>query len=125
MKALLMSVERQKAEFVDAPWDFEELYKLINCQTIELAYRTLDGKEFMFALDEEGLFVENQRISAVDRAMKPMFVGSYVVFGLDEDNNPRYLTQEEQEILIKHVSYVGTRMYPHGLLMLKDLQIAE
>ena len=62
MKTLLMSVERQKAEFVDAPWDFEELYKLINCQTIELAYRFLDGTEFMFALDEEGLFVQNQKI---------------------------------------------------------------
>ncbi len=123
MKALLMSVERQKAEFIDAPWNFEELYKLISCQTIELAYRFIDGTEFMFALDEDGLFVQNHKISAVDKSMKPMFVGSYVVFGLDEEGKPRDLTQKEQEILMKHVTYIGTMNYPFGLLMLRDLEV--
>ena len=122
MQAMLLSVDKQKAEFIDAPFDFEKLYELINCSTIELAYRKIDGITFMFCLDEEGLFVQEQKISAVDIAMKPMFVGSFVVFGLDEEGGARDLNEVEMQTLIKHVEYIGTQNYPSGLLMLRDLE---
>ncbi len=125
MKSLLLSVEKQKAEFVDIPFDFEKIYSLINCRTIELAYRKIDGIIFMFCLDEEGLFVENQKISAVDTKMQPMFVGSFVLFGLDDEGEPRDLTENEIQVLVRHVEYIGTQHYPSGLLMMRDLEYEE
>lgn len=122
MKGLLLSVERQKAEFVDIEKNFERYYELMNCDTVEYAYRRVGGIPFLFVCDENALMVSDPLISAVSRSMGAMLFGSLLVYGATDDGNARDLTDEEVDILKNNVCYVGTVNHPRGLLVIKDVE---
>ncbi len=122
MKALLLSVEKQKTEFTDLPFGLGKLYEHLNCQTVQVIYYKVEETVFMFCADEEGLMVSDPVMSAIDKNLEPMLVGSFAVFGLDEIWEPRDLTEDECELLKKHILRVPTQKHPEGLLMLAGVE---
>lgn len=68
-------VNEDKAEMVEIEEKLQSYYDVLNCDYIDVAVREIDGKEFDIICDDEGLFKENQIITAVNQSMQPQLVG--------------------------------------------------
>lgn len=77
--------------------NLDEFYEVLDCNTIDLDCNTIDivvrkiGTEYFdIVCDDEGLFKENPRVSAVDKNGKPMLVGN--LFICKHDNEGRLVS---------------------------------
>lgn len=118
MKALLLDVMEGKVETVDAD-GVEEFYKLLHCTTIDIVQRIIGDRWYDIVCDDNGTFVENPRISAVDSKGQIMLVGNLLICGLaDADGVLTSLSEEDIEHIKESIQKVKTVMHPEGLLMI-------
>ena len=76
MKAFLIDVKNNEAKAVETDGGLDSLYKLTDCTCIDIAVRKIGGKWFDIVCDDEGLFRDDIKISAVNRDGEPMLVGN-------------------------------------------------
>ena len=118
MKALLLDVMEGKVETVDAD-GVEEFYKLLHCTTIDIVQRIIGDRWYDIVCDDNGTFVEDPRISAVDSKGQIMLVGNLLICGLaDVDGVLTSLSEEDIEHIKESIQKVKTVMHPEGLLMI-------
>lgn len=118
MKALLLDVMEGKVETVDAD-GVEEFYKLLHCTTIDIVQRIIGDRWYDIVCDDNGTFVEDPRISAVDSNGQIMLVGNLLICGLaDADGVLTSLSEEDIEHIKESIQKVKTVMHPEGLLMI-------
>ena len=118
MKALLLDVMEGKVETVDAD-GLEEFYKLLHCTTIDIVQRIIGDRWYDIVCDDNGTFVEDPRISAVDSKGQIMLVGNLLICGLaDADGVLTSLSEEDIEHIKESIQKVKTVMHPEGLLMI-------
>lgn len=118
MKALLLDVMEGKVETVDAD-GVEEFYKLLHCTTIDIVQRIIGDRWYDIVCDDNGTFVEDPRISAVDSKGQMMLVGNLLICGLaDADGVLTSLSEEDIEHIKESIQKVKTVMHPEGLLMI-------
>lgn len=118
MKALLLDVMEGKVETVDAD-GVEEFYKLLHCTTIDIVQRIIGDRWYDIVYDDNGTFVEDPRISAVDSKGQIMLVGNLLICGLaDADGVLTSLSEEDIEHIKESIQKVKTVMHPEGLLMI-------
>lgn len=118
MKALLLDVMEGKVETVDAD-GVEEFYKLLHCTTIDIVQRIIGDRWYDIVCDDNGTFVEDPRISAVDSKGQIMLVGNLLICGLaDADGVLTSLSEEDIEHIKESIQKVKTVMHPEGLLMI-------
>ena len=82
-----------------------------------LVHAYIRGKRFDIVCDDEGLFKEDCRISALDRDWQPMLCGSLFVCKSHEGELVG-LTEAEVSHVLRHVHKIPTRRYPDGVLAL-------
>jgi len=122
MRVVFINPERRAAEVLDIRDELSEFYRLIGCDCIDIVSRSIGGVEFDIICDDEGLFAESPRISAVDRLGNVMLVGSLIVTGpADEDGNLTDLTPEQARRIAKRAKIIETKLHPEGLLILTDV----
>lgn len=118
MKALLLDVMEGKVETVDAD-GVEEFYKLLHCTTIDIVQRIIGDRWYDIVCDDNGTFVEDPRISAVDSKGQIMLVGNLLICGLaDADGVLTSLSEKDIEHIKESIQKVKTVMHPEGLLMI-------
>ena len=118
MKALLLDAMEGKVETVDAD-GVEEFYKLLHCTTIDIVQRIIGNRWYDIVCDDNGTFVEDPRISAVDSKGQIMLVGNLLICGLaDADGVLTSLSEEDIEHIKESIQKVKTVMHPEGLLMI-------
>lgn len=118
MKALLLDVMEGKVETVDAD-GVEEFYKLLHCTTIDIVQRIIGDRWYDIVCDDNGTFVEDPRISAVDSKGQIMLVGNLLICGLaDADGVLTSLSEEDIGHIKESIQKVETVMHPEGLLMI-------
>ena len=78
--------------------DLQEVYDLLDCDCIDMAYRYVGGRRFAFIVDDEGLLKDSPRISAVDVHGEPALVGNLLIAGI-AGHELRSLTDEEVGVL--------------------------
>lgn len=118
MKALLLDAMEGKVETVDAD-GVEEFYKLLHCTTIDIVQRIIGDRWYDIVCDDNGTFVEDPRISAVDSKGQIMLVGNLLICGLaDADGVLTSLSEEDIEHIKESIQKVKTVMHPEGLLMI-------
>lgn len=111
-KMLLIDVENCDIKIVEAN-NLEDYYKLIECRCIDIVSRTIGGKRFEIICDDEGLFKELPKISALDCDGNPMLVGNLLIAGGEViDGELTSITDEEIHHITKHCRRVITQKYP-------------
>lgn len=106
MKAFLIDVNadvKEGARVVECGNDLQTLYKLCDCSTIEIPYRKIGDFWYDIVCDEEGIFKEDYKSSALDENFKPALVGNLLFCNHDADGELASLTDEQIENLKKHI----------------------
>lgn len=96
-------VNEDKAEMVEIEEKLQSYYDVLNCDCIDVAVREIDGKEFDIICDDEGLFKQDQIVTAVNEAMQPQLVGAILVVQHDGQGDFQSLTDGEVEIVSNRV----------------------
>lgn len=65
--------------------DIDTFYKLINCDSVEMPQRQINGKYFTIICDEEGALKSNPIVSACSHKGEPMLVGNLIITGLPNE----------------------------------------
>ena len=106
MKAYLLDVHNNRARTVEVGDEdrLEEYYKLLNCSTIDITSRQIEGKYFDIVCDDEGLFNEPVIVSALDSNGEPALCGSLLFCNYDGEGGETSLTDEDIALLRKHTA---------------------
>ena len=117
MKALLLDTVEKQIKVVD-PKGLDDYYKMIGCSTIDIVTRKIGRKWYDIICDDEGTFVEDPLISAIDNLGRVMLVGSLIICGLaDEEGELTDLTANDIRYIKQRIQKLDTRMHK-DLLML-------
>ncbi len=100
----------------------QSLYKLLNCNLIEVASRRIGVRNkhyYDIICDEQGTFIDDPIISAINDLGFPRFVGSIFICNHDDEGNFASLTSKQIANVKKHVMLQGTIRHPepHYMLM--------
>lgn len=119
-KMLLITKDEVKVVEVNG---LDDYYKLIECDTIDIAYRSIGGKAFDIICDDEGLLKESRRVSAVKVTGEPALVGNLIVCGeADEEGEETSLTEADIELIKENiVKAMFTDMTVGNLLIIKEI----
>ena len=99
MKMLLIDVLNNDVKIVEAN-GLEDYYKWIGCSTIDIVRRKIGGITVEIVCDDEGTFVDQPKVSAVDISGKPCLYGNLLIAGGKIiDGELTELTERE----IKHI----------------------
>lgn len=122
MKGLLLDIKNNKTQVVEAE-GLEQYYELLDCHLIDIVQRRIDRKRFEIICDDEGLFKEDYKISAINNLGEPMLVGSLLICGkADTEGELTSLTDEEITYIKERIQTMYTRNHPEGYLMLTQCE---
>lgn len=79
----------------EIPHNLDGYYKLLDCQTIDIVRRKIGGKYYDIVCDDEGLFKDQVKVSAVDGNGQAMLVGKLLICKHDGKGNETGLSQED------------------------------
>lgn len=122
----LIDVKSQIARRVETPDELEAYYSLLHCSMIEIhpVIVGTNGKIYDCICDEEGNFVDDQRISALDNFGNVVFVGSLLIVGTaDEEGELQSLNDEDCYYLEGFAKRIRTLMHPEGNLVLTECRM--
>ena len=122
MRTILLDVYKDEVRVLEIKPELEEYYKLIGCDCIDIADRKIGGKWFDVMLDDEGLFREDHKISAINDMGEPMFVGNLMFFHHDGEGNLVGLTDEDIDHLMKYIKTMYTWKHPEGYRMVTQCE---
>lgn len=122
MKTILLNVNENKIEHLDVEDKLEEFYKLIKCRTIDIVKRKIGGRYFDVVCDDEGLFADEVKISAINDIGVPLLVGNLLFFNHDSEGNLLPLSDEDCGHIKKYIKTRCTNKYPEGYLMLTQCE---
>lgn len=111
-------------EITDA---LDTYYELLHCDCIDIVERGFGvgrrGKRrFNIVCDDEGLFKDDVRISAIDDLGRTMIVGALLVTGRsDDEGNLTSLTDDDVRVLERYTMHMSTRKHPKGYKMLTQM----
>ena len=105
MKVVYLNVSERKAPEVREIEDsLTVFYDLIDCSTVDMITREIDGSPFTIICDDEGLFVERPIISAMSLTTEERLVGNLIITGAPNDEGELIeLTDEEAERILKKI----------------------
>lgn len=114
MKVVYLNVQENKEpEVLDIKDELQEFYRLIKCSHIDITMRKIGKNYYDIICDDEGLFVEEPKISAIDNLGQPMLVGNLII--CDHDGGDlKGLTDEQVEEVTSYIQRMYTRKHPHG-----------
>lgn len=117
MKALLLDVINKTTKKVN-PESLEDYYNMIGCRYVEIVTRRIGRKYYDIICDEEGTFVDDPLISAIDDFGRVMFVGNLIISGtVDSEGELTDLTDNDIRYIKKRIQTLDTRLHS-DLLML-------
>ena len=121
MRALLLDVNANRVEAVNAN-GLDDYYRLLGCAYIDIVTREINGTRYEIVCDDEGTFVENPKISAINRKGDPMLVGNLVIAGPAVEGELTDLTDSDMEHIRRNIYRISTRVFPEGYWMLTRVE---
>ena len=115
---VLLDAYEKRADRAEIPDELSAYYRALDCSCIDIVSRRIGGKRFDIVCDDEGLFKEDCRISALDRDWQPMLCGSLFICKHNSNGELARLTDEEITHVLRYVRKIPTRRYPDGVLAL-------
>jgi hypothetical protein len=122
MKTILLDVYKEEVHITDVKPELEAYYEKLDCTCIDIVERKIGGKWFDIMCDDEGLFREPQKISAINDMGQPMLVGNLMFFHNDGEGNLTGLEDEDIEHLKRYIKRMYTEKFPKGYPMLTQCE---
>lgn len=127
LRGVLVDVENEKVEVVEIPDELDEFYRILNCDCIDITARRigigLRYKKVNIVCDDEGLFKNPQKISAINNMGQAQFVGNlFIVGGTDAEGNLTSLSATEAVYVLGKIQKMSTRNFPAGYPMLTQCE---
>lgn len=123
---LLIDVENETASVKTIDNTLDAFYDALNCNLVEMPTRKIgvrNGRYYTIICDEEGLFTEQPKISAIDNMGQPMLVGNlFLVKNDSDDGELKGLDEADIMYLKRFVMLQGTRNYPKPYPMLHQCE---
>lgn len=123
---VLVDVYNEKAQALEINDDLDSFYKILDCSCIDIVRRRIGGrhkKAFEIVCDDEGLFREPQKISAINNLGEAQIVGNIFIAGLtDLDGNLTSLTEYDIAYILSKVQKMSTRKFINGYPMLTQCE---
>ena len=112
MKMLLLDVENKDVKIVEANC-LADYYKFIGCNYVDIIHRRIGDVEVEIVLDDEGLLVENPKVSAISVDGTPMLFGNLLIASgrVTDDGELTELTEEEVDEIMDNVATISTSVY--------------
>lgn len=104
MKMYFIDTENSSSRVIETEGGLENYYKLLNCNRIDISSRMIDGQYFDIILDDEGLFREGNKISAVSEDGRPQLVGSLLICNYDGQGGESGLSDEDVEKISRRLA---------------------
>ena len=121
IKAYLIDVEHETHKMVEIENRLEDYYRELQCSVIDIQERRLGGRTYDIICDDEGLFRDPAKISAIDNMGQPMFVGNLLVVKSDNGETTT-LTDEDVDFVSGLVETMYTKLFPKGYPMLTQVE---
>ena len=126
LRGVLVDVKNETASVAEIPDDLDEFYRILNCDCIDIVVRSIGGrfrKKFNIVCDDEGLYKNPQKISAINNMGQPQLVGNLFIIGdLDPEGNLLSLTEYDEAYILSKVQKIGTTKFPAGYPMLTQCE---
>lgn len=127
LSGVLIDTEKRIARSVIIEDEIEEFYKILNCSIIDIVQRRIGSgrskKVFSIVCDDEGTFVADPKIFAVNNIGDWMLVGNLFITGLsDGKGNLLSLTESETDYILRHCKKKPTKKHPEGLMILTQCE---
>lgn len=125
MQVIYLNVaDNQPPEARQIKDDLQTYYDLIECNAIDIMRRKIGKRYFRIIYDDEGLLVENPKISAISNLGEIRLVGNLVICSdmVTESGDLVGLSDEEAEYIRKRIEFLYTRQYPQGYYILTQCE---
>lgn len=103
MQMFLVDVVNGKAGAIEVEPKLENYYNLLNCNTIDITSRQLDGTYFDIICDDEGLLCDSPIASAIDGKRGGQLVGNLLFCHHNGDGDETGLTPEDVKLIENHL----------------------
>ena len=112
MKMLMLDVENKDVKMVEAN-TLADYYKLIGCRCLDIIHRRIGDAEVEIVLDDEGLLVENPKVSAINVDGTPVLFGNLLIASgrVTDDGELTELTEAEVDEIMDNVATITTSVY--------------
>ena len=122
IKGVLVDVKNEKVKVVEVEKELESYHKMLDCRCIDITSRMIDGKEFDIVCDDEGLFDNDPKLSAITADYQPALVGNLFIVKFDGYQDITSLSQEDIDFILEHIQKLCTNRHPFGYPMLVGLE---
>ena len=112
MKMLLLDVEKRDIKMVEAN-GLDDYYRLIGCRYIDIIHRRIGDVRVEIVIDDEGLFVENPKPSAISVDGTPVLFGNLLIASgrVTDDGELTELTEAEIDEIMGNIATITTSVY--------------
>ena len=121
-KVYLIDVYARESRAMEIPDELDEFYKLIHCDTIDIVRRNINGKPYNIICDDNGLFAEDPKISAINGNLEAMLVGNLLVTQYDAEGEMVSLNDDAIRWLENNTVVLRTRNYADPYPMLYPVE---
>lgn len=124
---MLIDVANEKASVSTIDNELHAFYDILGCSLIEMPTRRIGGRKgrcYTIICDEEGLFAEQPKISAIDNMGQPMLVGNLFIVKVNDEGETISLGPDDIKYLERFIQLQGTRKYPRPYPMLHQVEYA-
>lgn len=125
LRGVLVDVEEETVSVVEIPDELDEFYQILNCDCIDIVARRIGYRKqkFNIVCDDEGLFKNPQKISAIDNLGNAQLVGNLFIVGdTDSEGNLTSLSEDDAAYILARVQKMGTQKFPAGYPMLMQCE---
>lgn len=111
LKGFLIDPINGTAGVVDFVDKLDVLYKLLNCDCIDITVRKVGKFEYYIVCDDEGLLKDKVIPTAFNENNEPALVGNLLFCNHDDEGNLASISDEQLQELERHL---GQHVYKYG-----------
>lgn len=123
---ILVDVHKETAQAMEIDDELDSFYRLLDCTCIDIARRRIGsrhGKAFDIICDDEGLFRDPPKISAIDGQGTVQLVGNIFITGqADWEGNLTNLTKHDVKYILSRIKKIPTQRFINGYPMLTECE---
>lgn len=139
MKAFLLDVEKNEAGIVDIDDSKprrEQYAKYLNCEKVGIVYRMVGRKKYFdIIIDDEGIFKDGSKISALTSDELPALRGNLLFCNHDENiddlsptddkeiDNETSVTEDDVKLLLSHLAVARYKGIDEDFNVMADVDI--
>lgn len=122
---MLIDVAAEKASVVTIDHDLHAFYDILGCRLVEMPTRWIgkrNGRPYIIICDEEGLFADAPKVSAIDNMGQVMLVGNLFIVKAGMEGELDSLDEDDIKYLERFIQPESTRMFRRPYPMLHQCE---